>query len=421
MNRWLLFFLLFIGLYGLSVVYFLTQADPALPESYRGGPADPQTFLSPEELEQVRRYAQVQNWLYFLGRPYEWAVFLLLFAWGLSHRMRNAAEKLSSKKWVRTALFAAVLFLAVEILTFPLHFYQYQVQGDFGLSHQPWPSWLGDQLKGFLLQLLIVIPLLWLFYGMIRKSPHRWWLGFWGLSIPIFLFLMLIQPVVMDPLFNDFQPLQNKALKEKILGLADQAGVPVDQVYQVNMSEKTRALNAYVNGIGTTARIVLWDTTLQAMRTDEILFIMAHEIGHYVQRHMIWLFVGSVFGMLVFFWLLYHGLRKMVAAQGKSMRIRSIDDLAFLPILLLIISLWSFAVSPVSNGISRQFERAADRYAMEMTQDSEAAIRSFQRLAARSLSQPNPPKWVTFFRYSHPPLAERIHTIQNANKNDSQY
>ena len=132
--------------------------------------------------------------------------------------------------------------------------------------------------------LIVVVVLLWL----IRKFPKRWWLAGWALSVPFTIFLTFIQPVVIDPLYNDFSTLKNKELETKILAIADKADIPAKHVYEVNMSEKTNALNAYVTGIGPNARIVMWDTTLKQLKDKEILFIMAHEMGHYVMKHIYW-------------------------------------------------------------------------------------------------------------------------------------
>lgn len=163
-----------------------------------------------------------------------------------------------------------------------------KVSVDYGISTQSTQSWIKDHVIGFwesyATMLIVVTVLLWL----IRKFPKRWWLAGWALSVPFTIFLTFIQPVVIDPLYNDFSTLKNKELETKILAMADKADIPAKHVYEVNMSEKTNALNAYVTGIGPNARIVMWDTTLKQLKDKEILFIMAHEMGHYVMKHIYW-------------------------------------------------------------------------------------------------------------------------------------
>jgi STE24 endopeptidase len=168
-----------------------------------------------------------------------------------------------------------------------------------------------------------------------------------------------------------------------------------------------------VSGIGSTTRIVLWDTTLQKLKPDEILFIMAHEMGHYVKRHVLW---GTLWGILesfVGFWLAYHLFAWIHHRWGKTLRVKGPLDVAGLPVLLLIVSVFSFASSPIDNTISRMHEHSADEYAIQLRMDPDAGIRAFQKLAADSMSDVNPPVLVQFFLGSHPTLAQRIDYIQH--------
>lgn len=252
-------------------------------------------------------------------------------------------------------------------------------------------------------------------YWLIKKYEKKWWVYAWLLSVPFTLFLYFIQPVVIDPLYNKFYPLQDEALKEKILNIADKADIPAENVYEVNMSEKTNALNAYVNGIGSNLRIVLWDTTLNKLSDNQVLFVMAHEMGHYVMNHLYWNLISSIVLSFLGLWIGSVIYRKWVEKYGKSWGVKGIGDLAALPVLLLIFSLLSFAISPVENAVSRKAERDADLYAIEMTKNPEAAVGAFQQLATVSLSEVNPPKIVKWFLYGHPTMLERIHFLDSYN------
>ena len=143
-----------------------------------------------------------------------------------------------------------------------------------------------DELIDFWLNYGTMLILVSVLYWLMKKSTKRWWLYAWFLSIPFTLFMMFIQPIVIDPLYNDFYPLKDKQLEAEILELASKANIPAEHVFEVNMAEKTNSLNAYVTGIGSNARIVLWDTTLNKLSDQQILFIMAHEMAHYVEKHI---------------------------------------------------------------------------------------------------------------------------------------
>ena len=197
-------------------------------------------------------------------------------------------------------------------------------------------------------------------------------------------------------------------LEHRILELAAKAGISADRVYEVDMSAKTNTMNAYVSGIGSWLRIVLWDTTLKQLKEQEILVIMAHEMGHYEMHHLEWSAVGAVgsslvmltAGGLLFIWL--------VKRWGASFGIRSVSDMTALPLALLLLAVFSFVSLPVSNLVSRQAESAADAYGLKLMGSAEGAVSMHQKLAVSSLSDVDPPLLVSLFRSSHPSDMERI-------------
>src|SRR5438552_16510736 len=174
------------------------------------------------------------------------------------------------------------------IVAFPLAWYQgFALEHQYHLSNQSLGAWFGDELKGLGVGLFFfgVIPIIMLAYLAMEKI-RRWWLVLAIGSVPVVVIATLIQPVIIDPMFNKFTPLENQELKGRILALAAKAGIPGRNVYQVNKSIQTNKYNAYVNGFGASQRIVLWDTTLKGMKEDEILFVMGHEVGHYRLGHV---------------------------------------------------------------------------------------------------------------------------------------
>ncbi|MGZ4162146.1 MAG: M48 family metalloprotease, partial [Neobacillus sp.] len=205
---------------------------------------------------------------------------------------------------------------------------------------------------------------------------------------------------------------KNKELETKILTMANKAHIPAKHVFEVNMAEKTNSMNAYVTGIGSNARIVLWDTTLNKLTDNQILFIMAHEMCHYVEKHI---YFGIAFYLLLSLLGLYLSYRIMnfvTSRWGKELKIPDVKDIRSVPLFFLILSILMFGASPLTNLISRYEETRADRYAIQMTKKPEAAITSFQELTRSGLSQVNPPLLVKIFRYDHPSMLDRISMLE---------
>jgi Zn-dependent protease with chaperone function len=194
--------------------------------------------------------------------------------------------------------------------------------------------------------------------------------------------------------------------------LASGAGIPAERVYEVDMSAKTNALNAYVDGIGSSLRIVIWDTTLKQLNEEEILQIVAHEIGHYVMRHLEWSALGAVGASLVMLWLGSYLLRSAIRRWGGRWGIREPGQAAVLPLVLLLMSVLTFVSLPFSNAVSRQAESAADRYAMELIGHAGGAVSMQQKLSKATLDEVDPPLIVKWFRSSHPSALERIADAQ---------
>lgn len=400
-------------IYGLFFYWYLFHfADSSLPFEYQGTKADPATFLNGRELMLSEEYSKIRNLLFFLFTPFEWLFYFLILLFGLSKAFKSWAESSSKYKLLQTAIYLIWLSFFAFLATLPLSYISYTLSKTYNISTQTFASWMKEELIDFWINygtLLVIVPVL---YWLMKKSVKRWWLYAWILSIPFTLFMMFLQPVIIDPLYNDFYPLKNKELETKILTLAEKAKIPAEHVFEVDMSKETNSLNAYVSGIGSNARIVLWDTTLNKLSDDQILFIMAHEICHYVEKHI---YIGIALYLLfslIGLYLTYRIMNWVIARYGKELKIPDVKDIRSLPLFFMIISMLLFASSPFSNLISRYEEKRADRYAINMTQNPEAAITSFQELTRSGLSQVNPPLLVKIFRYSHPSMLERISMLE---------
>ncbi|GIN37955.1 MULTISPECIES: M48 family metallopeptidase [Heyndrickxia] len=401
-------------LFGLAMyVYLFYIAQAAVPDSLKGTSVDPATFLNYRELMLSEEYSKIRNLLFFLSTPYEWLFYFLILIFGISKGMEKWAKNTSKFHVIQTAVYLFLLSVISFIATFPLSYISYRFSTAYHISTQNFSLWMKDEVidfwVGFIEMFIIVVVLYWL----MKRFKKRWWLPAWLLSIPFMVFMMFIQPVVIDPLYNDFYPLKNKELETKILALAEKANIPAEHVYEVNMSEKTNSLNAYVTGIGSNARIVLWDTTLEQLNEEEILFIMAHEMGHYVEKHIYFGVAGYILLTGIGLWLTSHIMSWWLRKHGKDLKVTGISQLSSLPLFLLITSMLLFVASPMTNWVSRYEEMRADRYGMEMTRNKEAAIQTFHDLTKSGLSQVNPPLLVKIFRYDHPTMLERIRMVED--------
>jgi Zn-dependent protease with chaperone function len=344
-------------------------------------------------------------------------VLWVILYWRFGPQFRDWAESISRNRFLQAAIFAPLLLLTMAILGLPSNIYENSVERKYGLSIQSWGSWFWDWTKGQFLGILLGIVLVSILYAVIRSSPRRWWFYFWLTSLPIIVLLVFIQPLIVDPMFHKFEPLQQKdpALTASLEKMVQRAGVtiPPERMFWMGAGDKTTELNAYVTGIGASKRIVVWDTTIAKMNTPQIVLVAGHETGHYVLNH-IWkgllfaagfLFVVFYLGFRTIGWL----LRRFDAAWG----IRGVDDWASLPALLLLLSIYSFIANPVQSAVSRYFEHQADQYGLEVTHglipdSGQVAAQAFQVLGEVDLSDPTPSPVTVFMFYSHPPVSDRV-------------
>ncbi|KIL38071.1 peptidase M48 [Gordoniibacillus kamchatkensis] len=407
-KRWPLWLTLALVVYAAGICLYFTFGNLYAPSpQYAGTPADPGTFMTPEQIHKGESLSRIHSLVYFIATPLHAAVLALLLGFGV--RLRNRLESRLRSSLLRTALFVLVFLAVIDLLFLPLDYVLLRVDRGYGLSNTPLSTFLFDHVKDLGVEWVstgfVAIVLLWL----MKRSPKRWWLWLSVISVPLVVFVTFLQPVVLDPLYNKFEPLHNASLKGKILALATSADIPAHQVYEVNMSARTNAVNAYVTGIGQSARIVLWDTTLNKLKDDEILVIMAHEMGHYKEKHI---YIETAVGIVVTFALLWASqrlLEQFVRRGGHRFGIRREGpDLAALPALLLIVTMLGIALTPAQNAFSRYLEHRADAYAMRLTGDGDAAIRAFQKIAKDNLSPVKQPPLVVWFRGTHPDLQDRI-------------
>jgi STE24 endopeptidase len=396
----------------LVIILMVSPSDPASPAwtaSTAGNlPAEVVTYFTPEDVARGHSYMGGRYWLVAAGTSIRLAVLLILVATSASATLRNLAVRLApAHPAVAVAIYVGLLALLFELLSLPLGYYAGFVREHaFGLSTQTWSAWLLDRAKATLITLVLAVPLGSLLALLWRRYPGRWVLPAWALAGGVMLLLVALAPVVIDPLFNTIRPLRDPDVSQRVLALAGRAGIPVDQVYEMDASRRTRKGNAYFTGLGHTKRIVLYDTLLTGTSPDEVELVVAHEIGHWKRAH-IWKGIGlSLLGMGFALWC---GARVLGwAARRGAFHLAGPADVAGLPLFLLVLFVLNLVSLPLQNGISRIFERQADQTSLELTGNATAFIRSEVQLARSNLADLTPPPAVVWLLYTHPPVAERI-------------
>jgi Zn-dependent protease with chaperone function len=337
------------------------------------------------------------------------AVLVVFLATGFSATLRDVAAR-AGRKWFFTLVIYYVLFTLINYLVdLPrAYFEDFVREHAYGLSNQTLAKWSSDMAKSFAVNCIVGSLVIWVPYLLLRKSPRRWWL-YTGLAlIPFIVVANLVAPIWIAPLFNKFEPMHDKALEARILAMADRAGIEGSRVFEVNKSVDTKTLNAYVAGLFNTKRIVLWDTIIARMTPPELLFVMGHEMGHYVLGH-VW--YGVAFNTLLIMASLYAAYRAagaVLARWGTRFGFVTLADVASLPLLLLLISGFSLVVTPLTLAFTRHLEHEADRFGLEMTRTNHSAGAAFVKLQEDALANPRPGPLFKLWRESHPPLGERI-------------
>ncbi len=384
-----------------------TTGAPDTSGTIHGDPlAEVRATFTPEN----RAYWTTNVALDVFGIVFEIVVALVLLFGRVSARIRDFANARARGRYLRMLIYFTIYSLLSFVIAFPLSWYQgFALEHQYHLSTQTFAKWFIDALKdqGIGIVFFGVVPLVMLAYLAIEKY-RRWWIALAIGSVPVVVIATLIQPIVIDPMFNKFTPLHDQVLKAQILALAAKAGIPSRKVYEVDKSAQTVKYNAYVTGFGASQRIVLWDTTLKGMKTDEILYVMGHEMGHY-RLHHIW--KGIVYNALLAFALFFGAgvfMTWAVKRWGERWGFHELHDIASIPLFGLALTLVSLIAQPGVNAYTRSVEHEADAFGLEVTHTNDAAARAFIKLGSQNKSNPEPPVVLEWFEYTHPPLYDRV-------------
>jgi len=378
--------------------------------------------LNKETYEKAVAYSKAWYRLYFVSVGWGIAALLLLLRLGVVAKFGDFAERRTGSWALQAALFVPGLLLLLGVLRLPLGIYGHQLSLRYEQSIQGWGSWFWDWTKAELLNVGLGLVVALILSLVIRRKPRTWWLYFWFAAVPLATFLVFVTPLVIDPLFNKFEPLQakNPALVESIRKLTEKAGMPIpaERMFLMQASAKTNQINAYVTGIGASKRVVVWDNTIRKLTPGEVLSVVGHEIGHYALGHVLEGFAFFLAVLLVGLYVAYRALGWVLGRWGAPWGIRGQEDWAALAALLLIVEVLGFLAEPLGNGFSRMVEHAADVYGLEVTHgivpdSSDEAARAFQVMGEKDLADPNPSAFITFWLYSHPPIAKRVEFAHN--------
>jgi Zn-dependent protease with chaperone function len=394
------------------------SAEPPVNPPVTQAKSDTERYtLSHERYEKAVAYARAGYTLYFVAVFFDIAVLLLVLHLGVAAKYRDFVMRWSENRFVQGLLFIPLLLLTLDVLELPFRIYWHSLSLRYEQSVQHWGSWFWDWTKEELIWTGLFILLFLIMFWVIGKSPRRWWFYFWLAALPILVFVFYISPWFIDPLFHKFEPLgkDHPQLVAEIEKVVQRAGlnIPPERMFLMRASEKTNQINAYVTGFGASKRVVVWDTTLEKTTPDETLFIFGHEAGHYVLGHIRDGLIFFATSLFVALYVSYRAMRWALDRWGKRWKVYGQQDWASLAVFLFILQMLMFVASPVVNGFSRMEEHAADIYGLEVIHglvpnSAEVAAHAFQVLGEVDLSDPNPPAFITFWLYSHPPLADRL-------------
>jgi Zn-dependent protease with chaperone function len=400
---------------GVAAPLTSVQAEPwpvitrAAPTTTQAASRDEGPVPVPEPDEKALRYYRSGNVLWVVSTIWGFLVPALILFTGLSARLRSWAQQLG-RRWVPTfALYVAAFSIVGFVLELPLAYYaEFVRQHAYGLSDQTAAKWWTDAFKGLGVGILGSVLTLWIPYLLIRLSPRRWWLYSGLATVPVLALILLINPIWIEPLFNKFGPMKDKALEAQILDVAGRAGISGARVFEVEKSVDTKTVNAYVVGLGRTKRIVLWDTLLAKLEPRETLFVMGHEMGHYVLGHVLRMLALLSAVVLLGLAVVHLSASRLIQRFRTRFGFDRLDDIASLPLLLLLVSLTTFVLTPLVLAFIRSNEHEADRFGLEITRDNHACGTSFVKLQKENLDNPRPGVLFKLWRSSHPPLGNRI-------------
>ena len=378
---------------------------------YRGEVPGPfQGIIDENELERMDCYTMDKTNLSYVETVICKAIFLFVILSGLLPWLAGILEDVYF-------IWAGLIFFAVPgligtVADLPFEYYHlFSIEEKYGFNTITRKTWFMDLLKSLLITVIIGIFLLSLLLLMIQYAGGNWWIWAWLIFFGFQILMIMIYPTVIAPIFNKFIPLENMELSERIRRLAEKEGFAIKGVFQMDAGKRSRHTNAYLSGFGKTKRIVLFDTLLEAHDDDEILAVLAHEIGHFKKNHIKkQLVILGIFSLILFYLI-----SKMISWAPMYHAFGFSGMPSYVGVFLVAV-LWEplgFFLSPVTMAVSRRFEREADRFAFSIMETTQPLVRALKKMAKDNLSNLRPHPLYVRFNHSHPPLLERIRALED--------
>ncbi len=366
-------------------------------------------LLSPEQRAQSDAYFEGGYWLQLWGFLYGLLVCVVFIATGLSQKMRDIAKRVSHRPWLYTAIYAIFWLLAAELLSLPWALYTgYFREHAYGLSNLSLGAWFGEAGKGLLVSIIIIPFVISGLFAAVRKAGETWWLKAGIASFFLLITLMMVSPVFISPLFNDYKPLPDGPVKSAIFSLARANQIPTDNVVYFDASKQTTRVSANVSGFAGTIQVSLNDNLLNKTSLPEIKAVMGHEMGHYVLNHGVRNLAYISLVLLFGFWFVHKMIDRAIAHFGVRYGITERTDPAVLPIAVVVFSFFMLLATPVLNSITRTAEKEADLYGLNSAREPHGFATAAMRLSTYRKIQPG--YWEEVIFFTHPSGYDRVHS-----------
>ena len=360
--------------------------------------------LGPAALQKAHDYTVGKEWLLLWDLIIAAAVTWLIVRSGILGRLEmRIAER---RRNLRAFVISLVYFIVAALLTLPWAIYEsWWREKGYGRTSQPFGDWLGQDLLSTAISSVVAALFFIGVYWLIRRSGKAWWLWAGGLTAIVLAFVMLLEPVFVDPLFNKYTPVPPGQVRDAVVEMAQRAGIPPDKVYMYNGSRQSNNFTANAGGVGSTARVAISDVALKNASLDEVRAVTGHEIGHYVLKHSWWGILFFTIVSMIFFWLADRLFPRFARAFGTD---APISDPRGLPVLMFMASLLGLIGSPVTNTFSRTLESQADAYSLRTENRPDALSTALVKTAEYRYPRPNGIEEFVF--YDHPSVERRVRT-----------
>ncbi|HTX76809.1 MAG TPA: M48 family metallopeptidase [Terracidiphilus sp.] len=378
--------------------------------------------LPPEKLAKAIALNRIRMVLEIAGSVWGLVVLWLLLRLRAAAGLERWAERVAQRRWLQGLVFFAALAAILTTAGLPLDLIGETASRHYGISVQSWAGWFGDWGKALGLAVVVGSLLLLLFNWIVKVSPRRYWLWCWAIAVPMAVLVTFVAPVLIEPMFDKFEPLEktNPKLVAELEQVVARTGtnIPPDRMYLMKASVKTNGLNAYVSGLGATKRVVVWDTTAGRIPDDEVMFIFGHESGHYVLHHIVKGLVVTAVALFFVFWACARFAEWMARRFGGWWGLTVHEGVVPLAtrtgfvVLIFALSIAGFLLEPASNTVSRYFEHQADVYGQEaihglVPDPQKTAVAAFDALGEAWLEDPNPNRFIEIWLYDHPSVKNR--------------